>query len=207
MKNNLFYRLSQVKQCNVPLLSYRSLLAFMLVCFSAWASAAPGADSKTTENKGAAQPVEITSGPVVNNKPVTIDADQQEIDIEKNMITFSGNVVVIQDNITVKANKVVITDMQDKNKQKITAYGTPVYFKQVSPDPKKTVDGHSEQLIYDVKRNDITLIGRAELFQQDNHVSSAKILYLIDKQQVIAQPGSGNRVKTTIIPNQVNEKN
>ena len=66
---------------------------------------------------------------LVNNKPITIDANNQQIDIDKNIITFSGNVQITQDGLTILADKVIVTDMQDSTKQKITAYGNPVNFK------------------------------------------------------------------------------
>lgn len=144
---------------------------------------------------------------LIDNKPITIDADNQQIDIEKNTITFSGNVKIVQDGLTITADKVVITDMQDTAKQKITAYGKPVNFKQIMPEKKKNITGHSSQLIYNVKQNQVVLVGNAELFQQDNHISSALITYDVDKQQIIAQPGKSGRVKTTIIPSQVKEMN
>lgn len=144
---------------------------------------------------------------LIDNKPITIDADNQQIDIEKNTITFSGNVKIVQDGLTINADKVVITDMQDTAKQKITAYGKPVNFKQIMPEKKKNITGHSSQLVYNVKQNQVVLVGNAELFQQDNHISSALITYDVDKQQIIAQPGKSGRVKTTIIPSQVKEMN
>ena len=67
--------------------------------------------------------------------------------------------------------------------------------------------GHSQQVIYNVKENNIVLQGDAELFQQDNHISSSIITYDVKKQQIVAQPGKKGRVKSTIIPSQVKEMN
>lgn len=142
-----------------------------------------------------------------DNKPITIDANNQHIDIEKNIITFIGNVIIVQDGLTINADKVVITDMQDTEKQKITAYGNPVNYKQILPEKNKIVTGHSAQVIYNVKQNNVVLQGNAELFQQDNHIISNQITYDIKKQQILAQSGKNGRVKSTIIPNQVKGTN
>lgn len=144
---------------------------------------------------------------LINNKPIAIDADNQQIDIDKNVITFIGNVNIVQEGLTIKADKVVITDMQDSAKQKITAYGNPVNFKQVIPEKKMVVTGHSLQVIYNVKQNTVLLQGKAELFQQDNHIVSELITYYVDREQIDAKPGKNGRVKTTIYPNQVKEIN
>jgi lipopolysaccharide export system protein LptA len=143
----------------------------------------------------------------VDNKPITIDADNQQIDIEKNIITFSGNVQIVQDDLTIWADKVVITDMQDSTKQKITAYGKPVKYKQIMPKTNKVVTGHSSQVIYNVKESNIVLQGDAELIQQDNIIRSSTITYDVKKQQIVAMPGKHQRVKTIMIPNQVKEMN
>lgn len=143
---------------------------------------------------------------LVNDKPITIDANNQQIDIDKNIITFNGNVQIIQDGLTILADKVVITDMQDSTKQKITAYGNPVNFKQILPQNNKIVTGNSEQIIYDVKQNIVTLQNNAELFEQDNHMVSSVITYDVKKQLILAQPKKG-RVKSTIVPSQVKEMN
>ncbi|WP_392552244.1 lipopolysaccharide transport periplasmic protein LptA [Orbus wheelerorum] len=146
------------------------------------------------------------SNPTINNQPISIDADNQQIDLQKNTITFTGNVVIIQDSLKIKANTVVITDMQSKDNQIMTAYGTPVYFEQTyQNNDKQTITGHADQLVYQVKQNSVTLTGHAELFQQDNHIVSNKIVYDVEQQKIQAQPGNGNRVKTTIVPNQVKE--
>jgi len=149
---------------------------------------------------------QITPNPTINNKPISIDADNQQIDLQKNTITFTGNVVIIQDSLKVKANTVIITDMQSKDNQIITAYGTPVYLEQTyQNDDKQTITGHANQLVYQVKQNLVILTGNAELFQQDNHIISDKIIYDVDQQKIQAQSDNGGRVKTTIIPNQVKE--
>ncbi|MCX8642165.1 MULTISPECIES: lipopolysaccharide transport periplasmic protein LptA [unclassified Gilliamella] len=140
----------------------------------------------------------------VDNKPITIDADNQQIDIDKNIITFIGHVQIVQEGLTIWADKVVITDMQDSTKQKITAYGNPVKFKQILPENNKIVTGHSDQIIYNVKQSNVVLQGKAELFQEDNHIVSQVITYDVKKQLIMAQPKNG-RVKSTIIPSQIKE--
>ncbi|WP_081299672.1 lipopolysaccharide transport periplasmic protein LptA [Gilliamella sp. wkB112] len=184
--------MSLLKQVFSPLIL---LLSISFVC---------AADEPITEP--AAEQVK-SSNTLVNDKPITVDADNQQIDIDKNIITFTGNVHIVQEGLTINADKVVITEIQDTAKQKITAYGKPVNFKQILPEKNKVVTGHSLQVIYNVKQNNVILLGKAELFQQDNHISSEQITYDVNKQQIVAQPGKNGRVKSTIIPSQVKEMN
>jgi len=149
---------------------------------------------------------QVSPNPTINNQPISIDADNQQIDLQRNTITFTGNVVITQDGLKIKANTVIITDMQSKDDQVITAYGPPVYLEHTyQNDDKQTITGHANQLVYQVKQNSVTLTGNAELFQQDNHIISDKIIYDVDQQKILAQSDNGGRVKTTIIPNQVKE--
>lgn len=171
----------------------------------------PLAFAETISQESPSQEIEseITSSQTtINDKPISIDADNQQIDIKNNTITFTGNVVILQDGLNIKANTVVITNMQSKDNQVITAYGKPVLFEKVTDNnPNQTVKGHSNQLVYNVKSNNVVLTGKAELFQQDNHISSDIITYNIKQKKIQAQSQKGNRVKTTIIPNQAREIN
>ena len=43
------------------------------------------------------------------DKPIHIDSDQQSLDMDSNVATFTGNVVVTQGTIKINADKVVVT--------------------------------------------------------------------------------------------------
>lgn len=145
----------------------------------------------------------------INAMPISIDADNQQIDIQKNTMTFSGNVVIIQDNITIKANKVVITEIQSKEDQTITAYGQPVLFEQQvqKNDTHYKITGNADKLIYRVKQNDVTMQGNAQIKQKDNYINSNIINYDVQQRKIEAQSDARQRVRTIIMPEQVKEIN
>lgn len=150
-----------------------------------------------------------SENPKINAMPISIDADNQQIDIQKNTMTFSGNVVIIQDNITIKANKVVITEIQSKEDQTITAYGQPVLFEQQvqKNDTHYKITGNADKLIYRVKQNDLTMQGNAQIKQKDNYINSNIINYDVQQRKIEAQSDARQRVKTIIMPEQVKEIN
>ena len=43
------------------------------------------------------------------NKPINIVSDNQSLDMENSVVTFTDNVVITQGSILIKANKVVLT--------------------------------------------------------------------------------------------------
>ena len=43
------------------------------------------------------------------DQPIHIESDQQSLDMQGNIVTFTGNVVVTQGSIKINADKVVVT--------------------------------------------------------------------------------------------------
>ncbi len=65
-------------------------------------------------------------------QPINITSDNQSLDLEKNIVTFSDNVVITQGSILINADKVTIIRPADNGggKEKIEALGNPVTFQQ-----------------------------------------------------------------------------
>ena len=81
------------------------------------------------------------------NQPINIVSDNQSLDMEKSVVTFTDNVVITQGSIVIKANKVVITRPAEKSgkKETVEAFGTPVTFHQ-QLDNGKPVDGKANKV-------------------------------------------------------------
>ena len=52
------------------------------------------------------------------NQPINIVSDNQSLDMNNRVVTFTDNVVITQGSIIVKASKVVITRPEENSKQK-----------------------------------------------------------------------------------------
>ncbi|MDO1752499.1 LptA/OstA family protein, partial [Escherichia coli] len=65
-------------------------------------------------------------------QPMTINSVKQSLDLEKNVTTFTDDVVIKQVSIDIRANKVVVM-CPSSNSDKITieAFGNPVTFYQL----------------------------------------------------------------------------
>ena len=141
------------------------------------------------------------------NQPVNIDSLNQSLDMQSNVSTFTGNVVIKQGTIEIKADKVVVTRPGgDQNKTYIEAFGKPVTFYQMQ-DNGKPVKGHSLKVRYDVAPQLVTLTGNAYLEQLDSNVKGERITYLVQQQQMQAYGDKGKRVKTVLVPSQLQDKN
>ena len=139
------------------------------------------------------------------NQPINIVSDNQSLDMNNRVVTFTDNVVITQGSIIVKASKVVITRPEENSKQKdkVEALGNPVTFHQIMDDGKP-VDGKANKVVYDLGTEFLTLTGDAELKQLDSKINGSVITYDVAKQQLKANANSGARVKTVLIPTQLN---
>lgn len=142
------------------------------------------------------------------NQPINIVSDNQSLDMNNRVVTFTDNVVITQGSIIVKASKVVITRPEENSKQKdkVEAFGNPVTFHQIMDDGKP-VDGKANKVVYDLGTEFLTLSGDAELKQLDSKINGSVITYDVAKQQLKANANSGVRVKTVLIPTQLNRAN
>ncbi|ABR74295.1 lipopolysaccharide transport periplasmic protein LptA [Actinobacillus succinogenes] len=141
------------------------------------------------------------------DKPINIDSGNQELDMENSVVTFTDNVVITQGSILIKANKVVITRPPENSgkKETVDAYGSPVTFHQMLDDGKPA-DGKANKVHYDLGTEFLTLTGNAELKQLDSKINGDVITYDVKKQQLKATGSAKSRVRTVLIPAQLNDK-
>ncbi len=138
-------------------------------------------------------------------QPINIESKTQNFDMKKNTIIFDGDVVITQGSIKINADKVIILRQKGK-KEIINAYGKPMKFHQLLENDKP-IDGQANQAHYDLGTEFLTLTGNAELKQRDSFVKANKITYDVKKQQLkAAKQNSSSRVKTVLIPTQLQDK-
>ncbi|WP_424411401.1 lipopolysaccharide transport periplasmic protein LptA [Pasteurella sp. PK-2025] len=140
------------------------------------------------------------------NQPINIVSDNQSLDMDNRVVTFTDNVVITQGSILIKANKVVITRPAEKSTKKDTveAFGSPVTFQQTL-DNGKPVNGKANKVHYDLTTEFLTLTGNAELKQLDSKINSDSITYDVKKQHLKAKSSANSRVKTVLTPAQLNK--
>ena len=140
------------------------------------------------------------------NQPIHIESDQQSLDMQGNIVTFTGNVVVTQGTIKINADKVVVTRPADqKGKEVIDGYGNPATFYQMQ-DNGKPVKGHASKMHYELQNDFVVLTGNAYLEQLDSNIKGDKITYLVKEQKMQAFSDKGKRVTTVLVPSQIQDK-
>ncbi|KAA5967542.1 lipopolysaccharide ABC transporter substrate-binding protein LptA [Pantoea sp. M_9] len=143
-----------------------------------------------------------------SEKPVNIDSVNQALDLQGNVATFTGNVIVTQGTIKITADKVVVTRPGgDSNKTIVDAYGNPATFYQMQ-DNGKPVKGHAAKLHYELANDFVELTGSAFIEQQDSNIKGDRITYLVKEQKMQAySQGQSKRVTTVLVPSQLQDKN
>ena len=140
------------------------------------------------------------------DQPIHIESDQQSLDMQGNIVTFTGNVVVTQGTIKINADKVVVTRPADqKGKEVIDGYGNPATFYQMQ-DNGKPVKGHASKMHYELQNDFVILTGNAYLEQLDSNIKGDKITYLVKEQKMQAFSDKGKRITTVLVPSQLQDK-
>ncbi|MCW1876923.1 lipopolysaccharide ABC transporter substrate-binding protein LptA [Erwinia sp. INIA-01] len=141
-----------------------------------------------------------------SDKPVNVDSENQALDMQGNVATFTGKVIVTQGSIKITADKVVVTRPGgDSNKTIVDAYGNPATFYQMQ-DNGKPVQGHAQKMHYELAKDFVELTGNAYLEQLDSNVKGDRITYLVKEQKMQAYGSTGKRVTTVLVPSQLQDK-
>lgn len=108
-------------------------------------------------------------------KPVRINADTVVFNKSKGFAVYSGNVVIAQGSLQIKAWEIKI-QAPNNTIQQITAKGSPVQFQQTMDDGK-VAKGKAKLVRYLVEQKQLYLDGGAELTQNNDKFSSQHIEY------------------------------
>jgi len=108
-------------------------------------------------------------------QPVRISADTVVFNKSKGTAVYSGNVVIIQGSLQIRAWEIGINAPKNSINT-MTAKGSPVKFQQTMDDGK-VAKGSSKLLRYFVKQKKLTLDGDAVLTQNNDKFSSDHIEY------------------------------
>ncbi|RVU86145.1 lipopolysaccharide transport periplasmic protein LptA [Leucothrix sargassi] len=108
-------------------------------------------------------------------KPVKIEADTIVFNKAKGFGKYSGNVVIVQGSLQIRAADIEISAPNSQIKL-ITAKGSPVRFQQTMDDGK-VAKGQANLLRYAVDEKKLVLDGSATLSQNNDQFSSQHIEY------------------------------
>ena len=131
------------------------------------------------------------------SEPIEVNADRNEASLKQQMLVYSGNVIVKQGTLLIKADKLTVDRSAGEGKEVFIAVGQPAVYSQVL-DGDKPIQASAEEIRYAMATRVLTLTGKAEITQSGSLVRSAKIEYDLLKQQLSAESEEGKERVTTI---------
>ncbi len=133
-------------------------------------------------------------GFTTSRAPIDIASDTVEADQKQNKVTFKGNVVAKQEDVTLYANTLVmIYDPDTKKLKEIIAIGN---VKVVQLDRRAT----GEKVTFDQDKNKVVLDGDAVVREGTNVVRGERITFYVEEERSVVEPVKGGRVSTSITP-------
>ena len=100
-----------------------------------------------------------------SKQPIQIEADQGSLDQNNQSTTFSGNVIIKQGTLNIRAGSVTVS-RNDKSEQLMKATGSPVKFSQELDGGKGVVNGQANTVTYSSAANLVTLSGNAKVHRR-----------------------------------------
>ncbi|NOX76334.1 MAG: lipopolysaccharide transport periplasmic protein LptA [Gammaproteobacteria bacterium] len=122
-------------------------------------------------------------------QPVTIEADSAEISERLGQSTYTGNVLLRQGGIELRADRITVFAEQGELRR-ITASGEPLRFQQLR-EAEGDVRGSSQRLEYDAISKRLLLLEDARLSQGENRFSGNRIEYDPETRRVLASGRNG----------------
>ncbi|MDO4998053.1 MAG: lipopolysaccharide transport periplasmic protein LptA [Neisseria sp.] len=110
------------------------------------------------------------------NQPIEIEADQAQLDQKNQTTGFSGNVIVKQGSLHIRADAVNVA-RDGAGQQTIVATGKPVRFAQTLDGNKGTVNGEANRVDYSSASNVVKLTGNAKVTRGGDKAEGAVITY------------------------------
>ena len=96
------------------------------------------------------------------SKPIVLEADKRgTVDTQKQTTVFTGNVVITQGTLQIRADRVEVQEAQDGYRTAV-AFGSaqqPAFFKQKRDGVEETVEGTGERIDFDEKTDTLKLSG------------------------------------------------
>ncbi len=141
------------------------------------------------------------------DQPIELEADTVTVNDAKKISTYTGNVVLTQGTLVIKADKMIVREDQD-GFQHSTSTGNPTTFKQKRTGKNEWMQGSAQRIEYNGRMDKVQLYTNAWVKRGEDIVNGDYISYDANAEyaEVIggtkANPnGTANsRVKATIQP-------
>lgn len=147
------------------------------------------------------------------DQAMNIEADRVDIDDEKGVSTFRGNVIMTRGSILIKGDIVVVYRDKAKDLDKIHSTGKLAHFQQRPDGKPDDVIAEGQELFYDAVKEILIVRRQGKVIQGGDAFRGEHIIYDLKRDLVKARgskSSSGNgkkgRVQMTLQPSKKDKK-
>lgn len=142
------------------------------------------------------------------DKPIDLEADTLTVNDAKKTSTYTGNVILTQGTLIIRADKLIVREDQE-GFQHSTSYGNPTTFKQKREGKNEYIEGSGQRIEYDARMDKVQLYTKAWVKRADDVVNGDYIMYDANAEYAEVLGGGsqsatsgtpGGRVKAVIQP-------
>ncbi|CAK0765483.1 Lipopolysaccharide export system protein LptA [Gammaproteobacteria bacterium] len=136
-------------------------------------------------------------------QPVYIEADRADMDDQKGISVYRGNVSLTQGTMVLKCEILTAYHTPESRAlHRVVIEGSPARFRQIPAQDKEEVIATAPKMEYLVDKQMVYLLDKAEVTQGRNIFRGKKIEYNISDNQVHAEGGNtpSERVRVTLFP-------
>ncbi|MCK7595929.1 lipopolysaccharide transport periplasmic protein LptA [Microbulbifer sp. CAU 1566] len=120
-------------------------------------------------------------------QPVKVSADNLEANRSKNLSVYSGNVVISQGSLQIRADRVEVHGNAQGEINKVVATGKPAHFQQQVEESTTPVKARAQRIEFLVGSDALQLTGEAFVDRDGNTLSAERIDYDLNSEQMKAQ--------------------
>ncbi|MGB2831906.1 MAG: lipopolysaccharide transport periplasmic protein LptA [Methylotenera sp.] len=110
------------------------------------------------------------------DKPIDLEADTVKVDDAKQISTYSGNVILTQGTLIIRADKLIVRE-DSAGFQHSTSTGNPTTFKQKREGKNEYMEGSAQRIEYDGRMDKVQLYTKAWVKRGEDIVHGEYISY------------------------------
>jgi len=110
------------------------------------------------------------------DKPIDLEADSVKVDDAKQISTYSGNVILTQGTLVIRADKLIVREDKE-GFQHSTSLGNPTTFKQKREAKNEYMEGSAQRIEYDGRMDKVQLYTKAWVKRGGDVVHGDYIMY------------------------------
>lgn len=136
--------------------------------------------------------VQVAALPDDRNQPIKVQAKKLEANRGKNLSVYSGNVVITQGSLQIRADRVEVHGSADGEIKRVIATGQPAHFQQQVQQSENPVKANAQRIEFTVSSDELHLSGDAQVDRDGNTLTAERIDYDLNSEQMQAHGQSGD---------------